>query len=197
MTTTGRSLLTRRTVLRSIGAGSLAALAGCTSDGGGGGGDDEEQSSPDPEPVDVSESATWRTEPITDVTADEDVRIETFDRPAIVHTFATKCAVCQSQHGQFEEFYASVGDDVEIVDLTIDPQDDPDTIRSYADEEGLDWRFGTATEEITGSLVSDFGQEVTSSAASPVVVACPDGAVYTLEKVIDADDLESVLEDVC
>lgn len=192
MTTTGRRTVARRTVLQSIGAGSIAALAGCTSDGDG-----AEEEDIEPEAVTVDESATWRTATITDVTTDEEFQIETFDRPVLVHTFSIGCAVCRSQQVNFDDLYATAGDDVEIVDLTIDPNENRDELRSYVDEEGFDWRFVVSSEDVTESLISDFGREVTSSRDSPVVIACPDGDVYRLEKIVDASEIETVLEDVC
>ncbi|WP_339104306.1 hypothetical protein [Haloterrigena salinisoli] len=191
--TTGRDTVARRNILRLVGAGSVAALAGCTSTDGD---ESDEEPAPEPEAVDVSEEATWRTTALTDVTTGEEYRIEEFDRPVIVHTFATGCAVCQSQHSDFGDFYPNA--DIEIVDLTIDPNDEPEDLRNYADEEGYDWRFGTATDEVTSALASDFGQEVYSSASSPVILDCGDGSeVYTLEKRVDANHLESILADVC
>ncbi|QRV15866.1 redoxin domain-containing protein [Haloterrigena salifodinae] len=189
--TIGRDTIPRRNMLRVVGAGSIAALAGCA------GTDDEsnEESAPEPEAVDVSEDATWRTASLTDVTSGEEFRVEDAERPVIVHTFSTGCAVCRSQDREFDALYPNA--DVEIVDLTIYSNDDPETLRSYANEEGYEWRFGTATDEVTSDLISDFGREVTSSANSPVIVVCPSDGVYRLEKKVDAEHLESILADVC
>lgn len=192
--TAGRDTVARRDILRLVGAGSVAILAGCT------GTDDDEsegESAPEPEAVDVSEDATWRTATLADVTTDEEFRVEDAEKPVIVHTFAVDCAVCRSQHREFDTIYESADTDVEIVDLTIDPNDNPEDIRAHADEEGYEWRFGVASDEVTGSLSSDFGREVTSSASSPVIIVCPDGGVYRLEKKVDAEHFESILTDAC
>lgn len=190
--TTGRDTIPRRNVLRVVGAGSIAALAGCS---GTDDGESTDEPAPEPEAVDVSEDATWRTASLTDVTSDEEFRVEDAERPVIVHTFSTGCAVCRSQDREFGALYPNA--DVEIVDLTIYSNDDPETLRSYANEEGYEWRFGTATDEVTSDLISDFGREVTSSANSPVIVVCPNDGVYRLEKKVDAEHLESILADVC
>lgn len=198
MTALERSGIDRRRLLRAAGASALVAIAGCAGDDGDdaeGESDDEEDA--DPESVDVPEDATWRTASLADVTTDEEFRIADLDRPAVVHTFARGCAVCHAQQREFGEFYATAESDVEIVDLTIDPNDDPDEIREYAEEDDFGWRFGTSPERVTGSLVDSFGQDVTVSAASPVVLVCPGGEVYSLEKVVDGDQLESVLAEVC
>lgn len=189
----------RRRMLQLVGTGSMAAFAGCA------GGDDTSESEPagqtasesEPEAVTVEDDATWRTATLTDVTTGDEFRITDFDRPVIVHTFARGCAACHSQQREFDALYANGGTDVEIVDLTIDPNDNPEDIQTYADEDGFDWRFGNSPEKVTGSLVEYFGQEVTVSAASPVIIVCPDGGTYRLDKVVDASDLESALGTVC
>lgn len=193
MTMTGRTTVARRPLLQFLGASSIAALAGCTGDDD----DTEDQPEPEPEAVSVDESATWRTASITDVTTGEEFRIEEFDRPVMMHTFAIGCAVCRSQQVNFDDLYATANGDVEIVDVSIDSNANRDEIRSYIDEEGFDWRFAVSAGDVTGSLISDFGREVTSSSNSPIIIACPDGDVYRLEKIVDASELESVLEDVC
>ncbi|AEH38480.1 hypothetical protein [Halopiger xanaduensis] len=186
----------RRTLLRGLGAGSIVTLAGCAAgdDGNGGGNDGGDDDSIDPEPVDVDESATWRTTTLEDVLTGETFAIEEFDRPAVVHTFAVGCAVCHSQHRQFVDLQASETD-VEIVDLTIDPDYPPERVSEHATDEGFDWRFGVSPEAVTSSLVDDFGQEVTVSASSPLVLVYPNGETYRLEKIVDAGPLASVIEE--
>ncbi|WP_247002102.1 TlpA family protein disulfide reductase [Halosolutus gelatinilyticus] len=189
-----RGPVDRRRVLQVVGTSALASIAGCISDDGGTDGEGGEDVNP--ESVDVADDATWRTASLTDVTSDEEFRVADFDRPAIVHTFSRGCTACHAQQKQFADFYATAGD-VEIVDLTIDPNDDPEKIRTYASEDGFEWRFGTSTEDVTRSLIDDFGRDVTTSAASPVIVVCPNGGVYSLDKVVDAGPLESVLDGNC
>lgn len=194
----GEGTVDRRTLLRGLGAGSIVTLAGCAAgDGGNGGSSDDgngDDESIEPEPVAVDESATWRTATLEDVLTGETFAIEEFDRPAVVHTFAVGCAVCHSQHRQFVDLQASETD-VEIVDLTIDPDYPPERVSEHATDEGFDWRFGVSPEAVTSSLVDDFGQEVTVSASSPLVLVYPNGDTYRLEKIVDADPLASVIEE--
>lgn len=182
----------RRRILQAVGGGSVIALAGCIGDDD----DDEDEDDPDPEAVDVDPDATWRTATLEDVTTGEEFAIADFDRPVVVHTFTRGCAACHSQQRDFDDLEGSDAD-VEIVDLTIDPATDADDLRSYVDDNGFDWRFGVSPEPVIGSLVSDFGQDAASAARSPVVVTCPDGETYRLDKVVNAEPLESVIADVC
>lgn len=192
----GRSQFERRRLLRGLGTGAVAGFAGCLgSDDGTDGDDGSEADSLEPEPVDVAADATWRTATLEDATTGEEFRIDAFDRPVLVHTFAIGCAVCAAQHDEFAALYGSA--DVEIVDLTTDPYESQAAVRTHAEEEGFDWRFGVTPDEVIGSLTQDFGAEVTSSASSPVILTCPGGETYRLEKKVDAAELETVLEEHC
>ncbi|THE64723.1 hypothetical protein D8Y22_11455 [Salinadaptatus halalkaliphilus] len=184
----------RRQFLRGLGGGSLAVIAGCLGDEDEP--DAEEGAEVDPEPVSVGADATWRTTELTDVRTDETFRLGSFDRPVVIHTFGVGCAVCHAQHSEFESLWTTTAG-VEIVDLTIDVNAEPATIREYAADEGYDWRFAVASEDVIGSLSSDYGNAITRSSASPVVVSCPDGQTYRLEKIADAEALDGVLETTC
>lgn len=183
----------RRDLLGLAGAGTIAALAGCTSDGDDGTDDDR---IPEADPVTVDDDATWRTAPLEDVTTGSEFTVAGIDGPALVHTFAIGCAVSRNQQHEFGTLYGRV-DDLEIVTLTTDPHYDREELRAHTAEEGFDWRFGVPSEDVLESLVADFGEDVTVSQLSPVVVVCPDEQVSTLETIVDADVLEAVLEEEC
>lgn len=167
----------RRNVLRAIGAGSVAALAGCL----GGNGEDVED---------------WRTASLEDATSGESFRVADIESPTLVHTFAVNCLTCRSQQGEFVTLWGQ-RDDFEIVELSVDPNDSPEAIASHAEAMGLDWRLGVAPEPVVGSLVEEFGQVMSVSAQSKVVLECPDGTTATRSKVSSSADLASALEDTC
>lgn len=195
----------RRRLLQGLGAGAVASLAGCvgggnSADGSGSGeetGDAEgEDETPEPQAVDVAETATWRTATLEDATTESDFRINDLEQPVVLHTFAIGCAVCREQHKAFDAI-SEAGSDVALVDLTTDPYESAEAVREHAEEEGYDWRFGVSPEEVTGTLTRDFGEEVTVSARSPLILVCPDDSTYRLEKIVRADALETVLAETC
>lgn len=199
MTDRGPNRFDRRTLLSGLGAGAVAGVAGCLgSDGGDGDADSDggaEAETIEPQPVDVSDGALWRTATLEDATTGGEFSVDQFDRPVVVHTFAIGCEVCATQHEEFADLYANA--DVEIVDITTDPYESTENVRDHAETEGFDWRFSAATEAVTGSLSRDFGEEIKVSAASPVILVCPGGDVFRLQKIVGAGDLESVLEEHC
>ena len=167
---------TRRHFLTAIGA-STFPLAGCLGD-------------------DTTSNADWRTEPLEDTTTDETFTIAEFTTPTIVHTFASNCLTCARQQAEFRTLWEH-RDDLKIVELSIDPNDTAEDLARHAADAGLAWRVGVATEPVTASLVEEYGQAVTVSAQSPVIVACPDGPTSTVSKVSPPAVLENAIADTC
>jgi thiol-disulfide isomerase/thioredoxin len=189
--------LTRRELLVAAGA-ATAALAGCTGGGGTGGGNGGAgDGEPDGGVTEPGESRpTWQTTTFTDATTDETFAIEGFDSPVVLHTFATWCSTCKRQQGNIATL-ADRRDDIEFIDLTIDPNDNAGKVASHAESNGFGWHFGVASADLTRSLVDDFGQSVTTAPRSPVIVVCPDGAAYKVGKVVSADTIESTVDSNC
>lgn len=172
---------TRRTVLVMAGAG-VTGLAGCLGD------NDEGQ-------VAVEEDTAWRREPLEDATTGAEFVIGDFDSPVVLHTFATWCTTCRSQQQDMVPLYESRGDDIEMVDLTVDENDDPDDVAAHAETHGFGWRFSVSPSDVTRSLVEDFGERVAVAPQAPVIVVCPDGAAVTLDKGVSVDEIESAIDD--
>ena len=166
--------VTRRAVLAGVGSG-VVALAGCL--GGGDGGE-----------------VDWRTATVEDTTTGETFAIADVDRPVVLHTFATWCSTCFRQQQTLDTVHERRGDEVTLVDLTIDDNDDPDEVADHAQSNGFDWRFGVALAELTGSLANGIGNEIAVAPQSPVIVVCPDGTSYALDKGGSADTIEETVD---
>jgi thiol-disulfide isomerase/thioredoxin len=168
--------LTRRAVLAGAGSG-VAALAGCL--GGGG------------------KEVNWRTATVEDATTGETFSIADADEPVVLHTFATWCSTCLRQQQALDTVYERRGDEVTMVDLTIDDNDDPGEVADHAESNGFGWRFGVASARLTRSLAEEFGNEVAVAPQAPVVVVCPDGTATELNKGVSADGIEETIDTDC
>lgn len=183
---------TRRRVL--LAAGATAALAGCIggdSDGSDSDGADTTSSDGDDTP------AEWQSVTLMDATTDEEFSIAEVDQPVVLHTFATWCSTCRRQQGSLADAYDRNSDEVTFVDVTIDENDDPDDLRSHAEENDFGWRFAVAPAEMTRGLVDQFGQRVAVAPQSPVILVCPDGSTTELDKGVSASEIESALDENC
>jgi thiol-disulfide isomerase/thioredoxin len=175
----------RRELLGLLGTGAVA-LSGCAGILG-------EES----EDVEVEDDAAWRTTTLEDVTTGEEFTINEFDRPVFIHPFGEWCSKCRSQQRDFQDLHERIGDRIEIVDISIVEGDGADLIRSHAEDNGFGWKFAVSPEDVTASLVDDFGTDVTSPPSSPVILLCPDGSARSIPKGASASDLEDELETNC
>lgn len=178
----GRAL-SRRRLLQGLGAGAVVGVAGCAGGDSGSGGAGEADDG-------------WRAATLEEATTGEEFRIEEFEEPTIVHTFAANCVTCANQQTEFVTL-RDRRDDIELVELTVDPNDTPADIAAHAESAGLEWQVSVPPESVIGRLVDQFGQEVAVSAQSPIIIVCPDGRIDTLSKVADADELERAVDDRC
>lgn len=183
---------TRRGLLAVAGAG-MAGLAGCL---GGLVGDDEIDGDPDGGATGGDRPA-WQTTAFEDARTGETVSVAEADGPVVLHTFATWCSTCLSQQQDLAVLHEQSGEEVRIIDLTIDENDDPDDIATHAENNGFDWRFGVAPAELRNSLVDDIGDDVVFAPRSPVVVVCPDGAAFDLGKGVSADTITDTIDEHC
>ncbi|MES3517314.1 MAG: hypothetical protein PPP58_06590 [Natronomonas sp.] len=178
MTENDRSTQRRRQFVQALGASAVVATAGCL------GSDDD------------SSTGDWRTATLEDTTTGEQFSIAEFERPTLLHTFASNCLTCASQQAEFVTLWER-RDDIEIVELTVDPNDTPEDIAAHAEEAGLAWHVGVAPEPVVGALTEEFGQEVQVSAQSPIIVVCPGGTTNTISKVADPAALEAAIDETC
>jgi len=184
----------RRAILASVGA--TVALAGCLgedtpTDDEENGGDGPDDGGEDPE---TAENLEWQEATLEDVTTGKSFTIDDSDQPVVVHTFASYCPTCHSQQEEIDEV-ASDHEDVRFVDLAIEGGDDPDSVADHAVDNGYEWTFAMADDDLTSSLVDEFGQEISVHAQSPLVVVCSDGSTQTVEKVASAAQIRTSLEE--
>lgn len=180
------SRFTRRRALAATGA-AVAAFSGCVSGGGSGdsGGDGE------------TDRPAWQTISVEDARTGEMFTIVDADGPVVLHTFATWCSICHGQQQSLDTLHERRGDEVTLVDLTIDENDDLDDVAAHAESNGFNWRFGVAPAEMTRSLVDDIGDRVVFAPQSPVVVVCPNGTAESLDKSVSADTIASTIDSSC
>jgi thiol-disulfide isomerase/thioredoxin len=185
---------TRRELLAVL-AGTVA-LAGCV------GGDQSAGTTPDDgasqdEETPSDEDGGWQTATLEDVTTGESFTIQQFDRPVLVHTFATWCPTCRGQQQEIKRYLDDAGDSVVAVDLTIDENDNPKKLRQHAESNDFGWRFGVAPGDMTGAMVEEFGRNVAVAPRSPVILVCPDGRAQTLGQGLSASDIAAAVEEHC
>ncbi|MFB6234808.1 MAG: TlpA family protein disulfide reductase [Halopenitus sp.] len=184
---------TRRAVLSGIGASTLG-LAGCASGGSGG---SDGGSSDGGSDSDSGGATDWWTATLTDVTTGDEFKISELEGPVLAHPFAIWCSTCKSQNEQIDKLQEQA--DYAVVQLNIGDGETGDDVRNYAEENGYaeHSKFVVAPNSVTESLVDEFGASAVSPPQSPVILLCPDGGTYTIDKVTAAAELQTTIESNC
>lgn len=117
--------------------------------------------------------------------------------PVLVHPFAIWWSTCKSQNEQIDDL--QVNADYAVVLLNIGDGETGDDVREYAQENGYaeHSRFVVAPNGVSEALVDEFGATAVSPPQSPVILLCPDGGTYTIDKVTAADELQSKIDSNC
>ena len=120
----------------------------------------------------------------------------------LINLWATWCGPCEMEFPYMEEAYEQYQDEVEIFALSVEPEDDDETLADYADEHGMTFPVGRdeaglgdifVTEGIPTSLVIDrFGVICAMEVGSQT-----DASYFTklFDTYTDEDYAESVLLD--
>jgi thiol-disulfide isomerase/thioredoxin len=95
------------------------------------------------------------------------------DGPVLVETMAIWCTTCRAQmrevvaaHGMAE--FISVG-------IDVDPNERPDDLAAYVQDQGFDWPFVKADGVLVDLLTDRFGFGVTNPPSTPTFVVTADG----------------------
>ncbi|MDD1715558.1 MAG: redoxin domain-containing protein, partial [Methanolinea sp.] len=74
----------------------------------------------------------WRSIPFQDVRTGETLTIGGFSgRPVILYAFTVSCPICTRQQKEITALKTTLGDQVEIVGLDIDPGENAETLKDH------------------------------------------------------------------
>jgi hypothetical protein len=123
----------------------------------------------------------WATAELTDVATGESFTvagIAASGQTVFVETMAIWCSNCLSQQRQ-----ATAAMDrldrarVVWVALDVDPAERAEDLAVYQDLHGFGFRYAIASRDVARALAADFGDQVLSPPATPIIVVAADGGV--------------------
>lgn len=74
----------------------------------------------------------------------------------------------------------SLGADVHMVSLDIDPSESAGMLKRYAEQNGFEWRFAVATREMVRELGEAFGTQFLTPPSEPMFLVDRAGAPHLL-----------------
>jgi len=85
---------------------------------------------------------------------------------------------CLEQQLVVRDTLASLGDDVTVVTLDINPGETGPQLRDYADQHAFGWRFALAPPEVMDALAQVYGSRILYSPTEPMVLVDAAGELF-------------------
>ncbi len=141
----------------------------------------------------------WLDTPLTDVRTGESFMFSDYaGKTVLVESFATFCPACKKQQQHIKEFHEAVGDSVVSIGLNTDPNEDAELVLSYANNNNFDWTYAVAPNDLTQTLVDEFGTAIVSTPTAPIVMICKDQSSRLLPSgVKNPETLQEEIEKGC
>lgn len=89
---------------------------------------------------------------------------------------------------------ASLGEDVVMISLDVDPNEDADLLRRYADQNGFAWRLAVAPRELAAELVQRYGNRFATPPSEPKLFIGPAREVTAEFGRKDAAELRALVD---
>lgn len=146
--------------------------------------------------VTAADLPAWQTLPLTDARSGATFTLADFaGQTVFVEPMATWCSNCRRQLQNVRAAQAQLGPDVIFIGLSVETTLDNAAMAAYATNEGFEWPFAVASEELLQALVAEFGRTVVNPPATPHFIIRPDGSFTELTTGIEsAADLIAQLQ---
>jgi len=134
----------------------------------------------------------WQTIEIVDVDGETFTLADFIGTPVLVETFATWCSNCRAQLGDTQQAAAALGDDAEVVALSVETSISADEVAEYAADNGfIDIRFAVMGPELLAELADAFGTTVANPPSTPKFVI--DAAGDATELLTGPESVEDIV----
>jgi len=162
--------------------------------------DDMHDATPVPDTGDMADEAmmeapAWFNVQLVDVRTGETFTIEDLKGKVIlVEAMAMWCPRCLEQQKQLAALHEILGerDDFVSLGLDVDPNENAEALQTYVEENGFDWLYAVAPEEVARELSSLYGDQFLNPSSTPMLVIDRHGEVHPLPFGIK--DAESLYE---
>jgi hypothetical protein len=136
---------------------------------------------------------------LTDVKTGEHYRIgDIRGKPVLLFAFTTWCSICTAQQTEIASLYHRAPGLFVPVGIDIDPFENDAVLGEHLVKYNFPGRYSIAPEEMTASLVSEFGPDIIVPSLAPAVVICENGSATRLPRGIkSADVLEEAVRTRC
>jgi hypothetical protein len=144
----------------------------------------------------------WFSVPLVDVHTGTSFTIDELKgQVVLVETMAVWCSNCLRQQREVQTLHAALGerDDFISIALDIDPNENAEILRNFAEGNGFDWLYAVAPVEVASQFGELYGQQFLNPPSTPILLIDRHGEVHTLPFGIKSagelrESVESLLE---
>jgi thiol-disulfide isomerase/thioredoxin len=160
---------------------------------------DKESLAEDPEPIVLDSKPSWFKEKFKDVRTGKMFSVSDFKgKPVLLESFAVWCPLCTKQQEELKKLHAEVGDAIISISINTDSNEDEKKVLDHVKKNGFDWFYAVSPEEVTQSLIDEFGPGIIHAPSVPKILVCPDQTYKKLPSGIKpADSLKQTIASEC
>ncbi len=146
----------------------------------------------------MAANPSWFNLALTDVRTGENFTIADFSgKVVLLEDMATWCPNCLEQQKQVKAMLQQMGmmNDLVVIGLGVDLNENAALLKSYADQNGFDWKYAVATPEVARQISTLYGAQFLNPTPTPMMVIDRRGNVFLQDFGIkSADMLQKALE---
>lgn len=143
-------------------------------------------------------SPAWFSIPLTNVNTGESFIVDDFKgKVVLVETMAQWCPNCKKQQLEVKSLHEKLGMPADLVSiaLDIDPNENADTLKTYAASNGFDWIYAVAPADVSREISNLYGDQFLNPPSTPILIIDRHGEVHVLPFGIkSADELKEAVE---
>jgi len=134
---------------------------------------------------------------LTDVNTGMVFRVADFQgKVVLVETMAVWCSNCFRQQSEVKRLHELLGDREDFVSLgiDIDPNEDVPLLTGYVKNNGFDWLYVVAAEELVNEISELYGTQFLNPPSTPMLIIDKQSEAHLLPFGIrSAEELQSLL----
>ena len=125
----------------------------------------------------------WYAYDLTDINTGVVFSVEDFSgKVVLVETMAVWCSNCLRQQKEVAKLHDLVGgrDDLISIGIDIDPNEDVPKLTDFVKNNGFDWRYVVASDELINDISTLYGTQYLNPPSTPMFIIDRQGTVHQL-----------------
>jgi thiol-disulfide isomerase/thioredoxin len=136
----------------------------------------------------------WLSFELKDIRTGQKFRIDEFDKPVLLESFAVWCPLCLKQQKELKRLHEEIGESFISISLDTDPNEDEARVLEHIERNNFNWRYAVSPAEVTKELIDEFGPSVVNAPSTPIILICSPEKYRILQFGIkNIDELKSAI----